>query len=100
MSRNESFDELLNMLLVEEGAPTTEALARWSERYPDYREDLVDFFATWAMQENRTEPEPDTDEDSIVQQAVKHAMGILQRQGRLIPAPAVGSLSRFDEWVL
>ncbi len=100
MTRNESFDDVLNMLLLEESAPTDEALARWSERYPQYREDLADFFATWAMQDNRTEPEPDTDEDWIVEQSVNHAMEILRRQGRLAPAEAIVSLDPYDQLVL
>ena len=100
MTRNESFDDVLNMLLLEEPAPTDEALARWSERYPQYRENLAEFFAAWAMQETETGPEPDTDEDRIVQQSVNHAMEILRRQGRLTPAEAVESLKPNDQLVL
>jgi hypothetical protein len=101
MARNESFDDVLNMLLLEEPGPTDEALARWSERYPQYREDLGGFFATWAMTENQTAPEPDTDEDRIVEQSVKHAMSILERQGRLAPVEtAPKSLAPYDDLVL
>ena len=88
------------MLLLEEPAPTDEALARWSERYPQYRENLAEFFAAWAMQETETGPEPDTDEDRIVQQSVNHAMDILRRQGRLTPAEAVQLLKPYDQLVL
>jgi PadR family transcriptional regulator, regulatory protein PadR len=100
MSRNESFDEILNMLLLEESAPTGEALARWSERYPEHRQGLADFFATWAMPENQTGPEPDTDEDRIVEESVKRAMATLERQGRLAPVEAGQSLRLHDQLVL
>jgi hypothetical protein len=100
MSRNESFDDVLTILMLEEHAPTDEALARWSERYPEHREDLADFFAVWAEQENSTEPEPDTDEDAIVEKSVKYAMSILERQGRLAPVQPVQSLSPFEQLVL
>ena len=100
MTRNESFDDVLTMLMLEEHAPTGEALARWSGRYPQYREDLAEFFEIWAKQENSTEPEPDTDEDWIVEQSVKHAMAILERQGRLAPVQPVPSLSDFNQLVL
>jgi hypothetical protein len=100
MTRNESFDDVLTMLMLEEHAPTDEALARWSERYPQYREDLAEFFKIWAMQENSTEPEPDTDEDWIVEQSVNHAMAILERQGRLAPVQPAPSLRDYDQLVL
>ena len=100
MTRNESFDDVLNMLLLEERAPTDEALVRWSERYPQYREDLAEFFAAWTMQKTQKGPEPDTDEDRIVQQSVNHAMEILRRQGRLTPAEAVQLLKPYDQLVL
>ena len=100
MSRNESFEDVLDMLMLEESEPTDEALARWSERYPEYREDLADFFATWASTENRTEPEPDTDEEWIVQQSASHAMEILRRQGRLAPKRPIPTLSAHDQFVL
>jgi len=100
MTRNESFDDVLTMLMLEEHAPTGEALARWSERYPQYREGLAEFFEIWAKQENSTEPEPDIDEEGIVEQSVKHAMGILERQGRLAPVQPVPSLSDFNQLVL
>jgi hypothetical protein len=100
MTKNESFDDVLDMLFREEQAPSDEALARWSERYPQYRRDLAEFFEIWAMQEKSTEPEPDTDEDWIVEQSVKHAMAILEGQGRLAPVQPVPSLSDFDQLVL
>ena len=100
MTRNESFDDVLTMLLLEEPGPTDEALARWSERYPQYREDLAGFFETWAMTEKQTGPEPDTDEDEIVEQSVKQAMESLERQGRLNPVKPVQQLAPYDDLVL
>ena len=101
MNRNElTFDDVLDMLMLEVKTPADEALARWSERYPQYREDLADFFAVWAEQENSTEPEPDTDEEMIVRKSVAYAMDLLQKQGRLAPKRPVPVLQSQDQLVL
>ena len=96
-----SFDDILNDLMLEEDKPTPEALARWQERYPRYHLSLADFFKTWADQEARAHiPMADIDEEKLGQKAVEYALGILQKQGRLLPADYNPSIDPFDEQVL
>ena len=97
-----SFEDVLDALMLEEPTPSYAALLRWQERYPQYRDRLADFFATWGVQAALAEqPDPDPiDEKRLVELGVKHAMEILRRQGRLIPRDAVESLRPFDQLVL
>jgi PadR family transcriptional regulator, regulatory protein PadR len=96
-----SLDDVLNELMLEEPEPTDEALARWSERYPHYRHDLADFFATWREQRDLPEEaEPKIDEERLVQQGVDYAMEILRKQGRIISPDSIGPVSPFDQLVL
>ena len=61
------FDDVLDELMLEQEHPTQEALVRWQERYPQYREALADFFETWARQEARSDlPQAHIDEEKIV----------------------------------
>ena len=100
MTGNASFEDVLDALMLEEHTPSYATLLRWSERYPQYREDLAEFFEIWSTQENSTEPEPDTDEQAIVEKSVKYAMSILEAQGRVTPVQPVPSLSDNEQLVL
>ena len=102
MTEQLSFEEVLNELMLAEAKPSYEALVRWQERYPDYRDRLADYFATWGVQAFHAEYSPPVkvDEDRIVQRTVNHAMDILRRQGRLIPKDSVETLLPFDQLVL
>ena len=51
-------EEVLDMLLDEYSAPSREAIAAYSCRFPEYRADLLRFAATWAEEENLREPVP------------------------------------------
>ena len=99
MTEKLSFEDVLDALMLEESTPSYEALLRWSERYPRYRDDLAQFFATWAVQKEKTQ-KVEIDEESLVQRGVSHAMEILRRQGRLISPDSIESLQRFDQLVL
>ena len=50
-----TFEDVLDELMLEEPKPDYEALVRWQERYPKYRKELADFFATWSVQEHRAQ---------------------------------------------
>ncbi len=96
-----SFDDILDDLMIEEDKPTAEALARWQEQYPQYRQSLADFFETWADQEAHSDlPLPDIDEEKLVKKGVEYAMEILRKQGRLLPADYNPPIDPFDEQVL
>ncbi len=94
-----SFDDVLDDLILEESFPDDAALLKWQERYPRYREDLREYFHTWAHQIAATENE-DIDEEVILEGGVRHALKILQQQGRIIPDDDVESLGSFDQLVL
>ena len=74
------YEDVLNEVMLAEDTPSHAALVRWSERYPEYAEDLAKFFATWAMQAVQSR-EPEIDEEKIVQRTVSWGLHILRRQG-------------------
>jgi len=102
MTEKVSFDDVLDDLMLEEETPSYEALVRWQERYPQYRKELADFFATWAIQEAHAQLPDRTgiDEEKLVKRGVEYAMEILRKQGRLVPDAPVRSLQPFDQLVL
>ena len=97
-----SLDDVLDALMLEEDQPTYAALLRWTERYPDYRDSLTDFFATWAMQDLHAEHAKPAriDEGRLVEQGVAYALEIARRQGRVVPAGTIEPLQPFDQLVL
>jgi len=102
MSQNLSFDDVLDDLMLEEETPSHEALVRWQKRYPQYRKQLADYFAAWAIQEAYAAGQQRThiDEEKLVQRGVDHAMETLRKQGRLLPADYNPSVNPFDQQVL
>jgi len=99
MTRNVSFEDVLDALMLEEPTPNYATLLRWSERYPQYREALAQFFATWAIQADQPQRVA-LDEDRLVEKGVSHALEILRRQGRVEPKAAIEWLPPFDQLVL
>ena len=103
MTERITFEDVLDELMLEEPKPDYEALVRWQNRYPQYRDQLADFFATWGVQKYLAESgvsEPDIDEEKLVKRGVEHAMEILRRQGRIIEKTEVATLEPFDQLVL
>jgi len=99
MTANISLEEILDQLMLEEPKPSYEALLRWIERYPKYRQELTDFFAIWGVQSYL--PPADIDEDAIVQKGVDHAMAILRKQGRILSKEEIEApLQPLDQLVL
>lgn len=93
------YEDVLNEVMLAEDTPSHAALLRWTERYPEYEDDLTRFFATWATQ--AVQPgEPEIDEDRIIEQTVKRGLEILRRQGRLIEETRVEPLETVDQLVL
>jgi len=95
---NISLDDVLDAMMLEESDPSYAALVRWTERYPQYREDLADFFATWAMQAEETE-DVEIDEERLVQLGVQYALHLLRPPVADVEHKPV-SLGPFDELVL
>ena len=101
MTPNPSFELVTHHLLLEEPTPSEDALRRWQDRYPQYRDSLVDFFATWARQEAMPlHSAPEIDEDALVDQGAAYAMEMFRRQGRVIAKDSRVSLQPFDQLVL
>src|SRR5260370_15478500 len=98
-----TFEDVLDELMLEDPKPDYQALVRWQDRYPKYRKELADFFATWSVQEDRAQFGPQTpiDEEKLVKKGVEHVMEILRRQGRIIDkTEAEAPLEPFDQLVL
>jgi hypothetical protein len=85
-------EEVLDAILLEEATPTYEALVRWCERYPEYRNELAKFFATWGEQESISQ-DVEIDEDRLASVGVSHALNLLadreekHAQGKAHPEP-------------
>jgi hypothetical protein len=75
------FDDVLDSIMTEEPSPSYEALLRWSARYPQFTQDLTEFFAQWAIQSERSE-ETEIDTARLSNLAVSHALDILHRRGK------------------
>lgn len=74
-----SLDEILDRIAVEETEPSYQALTRWADLYPDHKDALRDYFATWAVQEE----EPLTqslDLERFANRAVSHALNLLHQE--------------------
>lgn len=92
---NMPLEELLDTILQEESTPSHEALSRWSKRFPEHRDALASFFATWAVQEES----PKTafiEEDRITQNLVSHALHLLHKRVSVQAAAAAAAPRLFD----
>lgn len=81
MNTNErvTIDEILNEVLRQEPAPDYEALLRWTNKYPEHREALADFFAAWAVGKEGSD-RPAVDEDNLASIMVSHALNLIYQQ--------------------
>jgi hypothetical protein len=74
-----TFDDVVDALLLEEAEPNHAVLLRWSERYPEHRADLADFFAIWAVQCELPQT-IEVDKARLANLAVSHALNLLHRR--------------------
>jgi hypothetical protein len=74
-------DDILDRITLEEAEPTYEALTRWCERFPQHRDALADYFATWAEQE-MLPLDTTIDADRFASRAVSHALNLLYEEKR------------------
>ena len=102
MLEHPSFEAIVHELMLEETTPSYEALVRWQQRYPKYRDSLAEYFADWAMDRELPPPEVEAeiDENALVQKGVDYAMDMLRRQDGFIPKTSVETLKPFDQLVL
>ena len=99
MTKDLSFDDVLELLMMEESSPHYKVLQKWQERYPRYKKELAGFFATWAIQEHNPAPSV-IDKERLAAEGTKRTMEMLRQQGRIVPADQIESLSPFDQLVL
>ena len=99
MTKHLSFDEVLELLMMEESSPHYNVLLEWQNRYPRYERELAQFFATWAIQEHHPGPSV-IDKERLVAEGKQQTMQMLRQQGRIVPDDQIESLSRFDQLVL
>lgn len=75
----ETFEDILDAIMLQEAEPSHQALMRWAARYPEHRDELARFFATWAVQKDEPK-EATVDEARVGHRLVSHALNILHRQ--------------------
>lgn len=103
MTEKITFEDVLDELMLQEPKPDYTALVRWQQRYPLYRKELAEFFATWSIQEHLAGvlPAPVIDEEKLAKKGVEYAMNILRQQGRIIEKKeSEAPLEPFDQLVL
>lgn len=74
-----TFEDIQDEIMLRESEPRYEALVRWCELYPEYRDQLTSFFATWGEQKEHSE-RPVIDEDRIASRMVSHALNLIHHQ--------------------
>ncbi len=101
-----TFSEILSALKEEESEPTYEALARWQNRYPQFRDDLEDYFANWATAIFE-DPEINTQDVQLIANqhwltgfGVAYAQQIIPRQEAGVPDDSTEPLTDFEQLVL
>jgi len=99
MTKDLSFDDVLELLMMEESSPHYTGLLKWQKRYPRYKKELADFFATWAIQEHNPAPSV-INKERLVAEGKRRTMEMLRQQGRIIPRDQIEPLSPFDQLVL
>lgn len=92
-------DDILDTVAIEEKEPSYEALGRWCEQYPEHREAITQYFATWAIEKEKAS-QPVVDEARVASRMVSHAMNLLHQQSTVAsPAKSVNSDSRLHKLV-
>ena len=99
MTKDLSFDDVLELLMMEESSPHYDVLLEWQKRYPKYEKELAQFFATWAIQEHHPGPSV-IDKERLAAEGKRRTMEMLRQHGRIVPDDQIESLSPFDQLVL
>jgi hypothetical protein len=106
MTQQPAFDEVLTALRREESEPTYRALFEWQQKYPQFRDDLEDYFANWAtsffdeIKFVDRDPNVDPNQQWLVEFGAAYARQIMGRQQAGIPDDRIEPLSEFEQLVL
>ena len=101
-----TFSEILTVLRTEESEPTYRALARWQEKYPQFQDELEDYFANWANvifeKQNLTDRDVEVTPNQrwLADFGVAYAEQIMRRQQAGVPDDRIEPLSDFEQLVL
>lgn len=95
---NLTFDDVVISLLEENVAPTHEHLVHWIRRYPQFSEELADYFAEWAVQEELAGEEEvvEARSERFTNVGVSHALNLLHARkpkAALVRAPETKAMT-------
>ena len=98
---NISFDDVLDMVMLEEQQPSRAALSRWAKRYPQFRGELTEYFNNWAVQVGlaAADPAPEINEDWFADLGSAFARQVLRRQDAKIADDAIVPLNSFERLI-
>lgn len=70
--RKISLEDVLNEYLASEPKPSYEALEKWSKRFPEHKEELVEFTVSWSKLENapKSDAQDSFDEETLLLKAM------------------------------
>jgi small basic protein len=73
MSTNKALEAVLEELVLSEEKPTAATIEKWLNRYPQYRQDIIEFVSEWRLQDHL----PDTSEgfDAAASAAASAVLG-------------------------
>ncbi|HXM80956.1 MAG TPA: hypothetical protein VN929_03410 [Burkholderiales bacterium] len=70
MATNKALESVLEELLAAEGDVTAETLEAWLRKYPQYRQDIVEFVSEWRLQKHLPEEAANVDAHAIAAQVL------------------------------
>lgn len=78
-NHQDRLEAIIDEMLLEDPETGYETLARWCDKYPEYRDELTKFAATQAVQKALPEG-PQIDEARVTSRLMSHALSIMHRQ--------------------
>lgn len=87
MDPNLTFDDVMTFILEENVTPSHEHLLQWIRRYPQFSEELADYFAEWAVHEEMDgEKVAEARSERFTNIGVSHALNLLHlRKAKAVP---------------
>lgn len=85
-----TFDDIVTFLLEEKVTPTHQQLVQWIDRYPQFADELSDYFAEWAVREEMCDDEVvESRSERFANIGVSHALNLLHaRKPKAVLVPA------------
>lgn len=75
-----TFDDVLDTLLEDRISPTHENLVIWTARFPEFSDELADFFANWAVQDAFDIVGAPENAEHLANNGVSYALNLLHAQ--------------------